>query len=140
LWRRKIRNGLSSAVCLFAALAVLAGCASSPDVFSTYRKQAVRDSSTPEAQTYLREFVASVGADLATLLAKCNTESAAHDTDQFELVFKVDHWGEPKAILVNPQTDVASCVASGFFYFKFPHPDARFEKTGLVLMLPIKVE
>jgi hypothetical protein len=55
-------------------------------------------------------------------------------------VFKVDHWGEPKAILVDPKTDVSTCVASGFWYFTFPHPAARFEKTGLVLRLPITIQ
>lgn len=59
--------------------------------------------------------------------------------DSFERVFKVNHWGEPKAILVNPSTDVSDCVASGFWYFTFPHPAPRFEKRGLVLLLPIRV-
>lgn len=124
---------------IFAAL-MLAGCASSPDVFTTYRRQAVKDFSTPEAQAYMQGFFPAIGADLATLLKKCTTDFPAEQTVSFELVFKVDHWGEPKAILVAPQTDVSTCVASGFFYFTFPHPAARFEKTGLVLLMPIKLK
>ena len=133
---------------------VLAGCAASPEVpqapatvetpdapdeFEEQRKQAVEDSRTPEAKAYERDFYPAIGPDLANLLKKCTAEFPAEDVDSFEMVFKVDHWGEPKAILVNPVTDVSQCVARGFWYFEFPHPDARFEETGLVLLLPIRI-
>ena len=113
---------------------------SSPDVFDVHRKQAVKDSQTPEARAYARDFYPAIGQDLANLLKKCTTEFPAADIDSFELVFKVDHWGEPKAVLVDPVTAVSSCVAKGFWYFRFPHPAERFEKTGLVLLLPIAIE
>jgi len=123
---------------LVSALAVTA-CVSSPDGFEARRKQAVKDAKTPEARTYEREFYPAIGQDMANLLKKCTTEFPADQIDSFEMVFKIDHWGEPKAILVDPVTDVSTCVASGFWYFTFPHPDARFEKSGLVLLLPIKI-
>jgi hypothetical protein len=116
-----------------------AGCASSTDPFSSHRRQAVKDSRTPEGRAYEQEFYPAIGPDLTNLLKKCTTEFPAKEGDSFELVFKVDHWGEPKAVLVNPVTDLSTCVASGFWYFTFPHPHAKFEKTGLVLLLPIKV-
>jgi hypothetical protein len=116
-----------------------AGCASSPDPFTSNRRQAMKDSRTPEARAYEQEFYPAIGADLTNLLKKCTTEFPAKEGDSFELVFKIDHWGEPKAILVSPVTDVSTCVASGFWYFTFPHPDARFEKSGLVLLLPVKI-
>ena len=125
---------------LAATALSLAGCASTPDVFTTYRKQAVKDSSTPEAQAYLQALLPAVGADLARLLEKCTTEFPADATSSFELVLKIDHWGEPKAALVQPNTGVSSCVAQGSFYFTYPHPAARFEKTGLVVMLPVSVK
>jgi hypothetical protein len=124
---------------LVASLAVIAGCATSPDPFAAHRKQAMKDSRTPEGRAYEQEFFPAIGPDLADLLKKCTTEFPSKEGDSFELVFKVDHWGEPKAILVDPVTDVSTCVASGFWYFTFPHPDPRFEKTGLVLLLPIKI-
>ena len=124
---------------LLACLLVFTGCASSPDVFEVHRKQAVKDSRTPEARAYEREFYPAIGQDLANLLKKCTTEFPAAEINSFELVFKVDHWGEPKAVLVNPVTEVSSCVAGGFWYFSFPHPDERFAKTGLMLLLPIKI-
>jgi len=118
----------------------LAGCASTSDVFEVHRKQAVKDSRTPEARAYEREFYPAIGQDFASLLKKCTADTPAADNVSFELVFKVDHWGEPKAILVNPVTDVSSCVASGFWYFRFPHPAERFAKTGLVLLLPVEIK
>ncbi len=113
---------------------------SSPDVFEVHRKQAVKDSRTPEARAYEREFYPAIGQDLANLLKKCTADTPDSDNVSFELVFKVDHWGEPKAILVNPVTDVSSCVAKGFWYFRFPHPSERFAKTGLVLLLPVEIK
>ena len=134
-------------------LVALAGCVStpevpvpeapspevSPDVFEVHRRQAVEDSQTPEAKAYEREFYPAIGQDLTNLLKKCTAEFPVAETDSFELVFRVDHWGEPKAILVSPVTDLSQCVARGFWYFKFPHPDPRFAEEGLVLLLPIKI-
>lgn len=129
-------------------LAALAGCVStpkvpppeeSPDVFEVHRRQAVMDSQTPEAKAYEREFYPTIGEDLTRLLQKCTAEFPATDVDSFEMVFRIDHWGEPKAILVDPVTEVSQCVARGFWYFKFPHPDPRFAEKGLVLLLPIKI-
>jgi len=117
----------------------VAGCAASPDLFAAHRKQAVKDSLTPEGRAYEEKFYPAIGPDLTNLLKKCTTEFPVEEGGSFELVFKVDHWGEPKAILVNPVTDLTNCVASGFWYFTFPHPDPRFEKTGLVLLMPIKI-
>src|SRR4030095_10203050 len=122
------------AVFFCGVLALASGCVSSPGVFEVHRKQAVKDSQTPEARAYEREFYPAIGQDLANLLKKCTTEFPSPEIDSFELVFKVDHWGEPKAVLVDPVTDLSSCVAAGFWYFRFPHPDERFAKTGLVLL------
>ncbi len=123
--------------CLLASSLMLAGCATSRDVFEVHRRQALKDARTPEARAYEHDFYPAIGEDLTRLLQKCTTEFPAAGIDSFELVFKVDHWGEPKAILVNPMTQVSECVAKGFWYFIFPHPDKRFEKTGLVLLMPI---
>ena len=117
----------------------MAGCASSPDVFEANRSQAVRDSQTPEARSYVQAFYPAIGQDLANLLKKCTADFPATEIDSFELVFRVDPWGEPKAVLVKPMTDVSGCVASGFWYFRFPHPDARFAETGLAVLLPISI-
>ena len=54
--------------------------------------------------------------------------------------FRIDHWGEPKAVLVNPVTDVSSCVAKGSWYFTFPHPGERFAKEGLAILMPISIK
>jgi hypothetical protein len=124
----------------FAFVLALAGCATSTDPFEINRRQAVKDSQTPEGRAYEREFYPAIGPDLTRLLKKCTTEFPTATDGSFELVFRVDHWGEPKAILVNPATDVSTCVASGFWYFTFPHPHERFEKTGLALLLPVKIE
>ena len=94
----------------------------------------------PEAKAYERDFYPAIGQDLANLLKKCTAEFRAAEIDSFEMVFRVDHWGEPKAVLVDPVTDVSSCVANGFWYFKFPHPDQRFAETGLTLLLPIAIK
>jgi len=118
---------------------VVVGCASSPDVFESNRRQAAKDSRTPEAKAYEQKFYPAIGQDLANLLKKCTDEFPRAEIDSFELVFRVDHWGAPKAVLVKPVTDVSSCVASGFWYFKFPHPDPRFEKTGMALLMPISI-
>jgi len=124
-----------------AAIAVsLAACVSSPDVFTTYRERAAKDFRTPEAQAYVEALLPAVGADLAALLKRCVAEYPEDTSASFELVFNIDHWGEPKAILVGPKTAVSTCVASGFFLFSFPRPDARFEKSGLTMMLPIGLE
>jgi hypothetical protein len=127
---------------LFLASALFfAGCASSPDdPFEANRRQAVKDSQTPEARSYEREFYPAIGQDMANLLKKCTSEFPAEEIDSFEMVFRIDHWGEPKAVLVNPVTDVSSCVAKGFWYFKFPHPDERFAKTGMALLLPVTIK
>jgi len=137
---RERLTGFLFCACLLACALVVAGCASSTDVFEVHRKQAVKDSRTPEALAYARDFYPAIGQDFANLLKKCTTEFPAAEVDSFELVFKVDHWGEPKAILVNPVTDVSSCVARGFWYFRFPHPAERFAKAGLVLLLPVTVK
>jgi len=118
----------------------LAACASSPDVFEVNRKQAVKDSRTPEAKAYEQKFYPAIGQDLADLLKKCTSEFPAAEVDSFELVFRIDHWGEPKAVLVKPMTEVSRCVATGFWYFTFPHPDARFSETGMALLLPISIK
>lgn len=123
------------------AFAIFAGgCASSPDVFEVNRKQAVKDSRTPEAKAYEREFYPAIGQDLANLLKRCTTEFPAADGDSFELVFRIDHWGEPKAVLVKPVTHVSKCVATGFWYFTFPKPDERFAQTGMALLLPVAIK
>ena len=125
----------------FAALVLaVAGCASSPDLFTAHRKQAVKDSQTPEGRAYADKLYPAIGPDLTNLLKKCTAEFPGEPGNSFEMVFRIDHWGEPKAILVNPSTDVSDCVASGFWYFSFPHPAARFEKTGLVLLMPIRID
>lgn len=117
---------------------MVGACATTRDEFTVHRRQAVKDSGTPEGKAYERQFYPAIGQALAGLLKKCSGDFPA-ETDSFELVFKVDHWGEPKAVLVNPVTDLSSCVATGFWYFKFPLPDARFAKKGMVLMLPIRI-
>jgi hypothetical protein len=122
-----------------AITSLLAACASSPDVFASYRERAVKDYRTPEAQAYVQALLPVIGADLASLLKECATEFPEDSSPSFELVFHVDHWGEPKAILVDPRTSVSACVASGVFLFAFPHPPARFEKGGLTMMLPIAI-
>jgi hypothetical protein len=119
---------------------VVAGCASSPDLFEQQRQQAVKDSRTPEAKAYQREFYPAIGQDMANLLKRCTREFPEVEADSFELVFRVDHWGEPKVILARPLNRVSECVAQGFWYFSFPHPDERFAKTGLTLLLPIRIE
>jgi len=133
--RRPFRAAFS-----FVALVMLAGCASSPDVFEVNRKQAVKDSRTPEAKAYEREFYPAIGQDLANLLKKCTDEFPKGEVDSFELVFRIDHWGAPKAVLVKPMTDLSGCVATGFWYFKFPQPDERFAETGMALILPISIK
>jgi hypothetical protein len=127
----------------------LAGCASppvrdlgpgtGPDLFEEHRRQALKDSQTPEAKAYEREFYPAIGQDLANLLKKCTNEFSEEEIDSFELVFRIDHWGEPKAILVDPITDLSQCVARGLWYFKFPQPDPKFTEEGLALLLPIKI-
>lgn len=124
----------------FLFVLAIAGCASSPDVFEVNRRQAVKDSQTPEAKVYERDFYPAIGQDLASLLKKCTADFPAAANDSFELVFRIDHWGEPKAVLVNPATDVSNCVAAGFWYFKFPQPHERFAKTGMALILPISIK
>ena len=109
------------------------------DPFEATRRQAVQDSNTTEGRAYERQFLPAIAADLARLLKKCSADFPAAADGSFELVFRVDHWGEPKAILVNPATDVSTCVASGFWYFTFPRPDEKFEKTGMALLLPISI-
>jgi hypothetical protein len=125
--------------CLLASSLMLVGCTTAPDQFEAHRRQALKDSRTPEARAYEREFYPAIGEDLTRLLQKCTAEFPAAGIDAFELVFKVDHWGEPKAILVNPMSEVSECVAKGFWYFTFPHPGERFEKTGLVLLMPVRL-
>ena len=126
--------------CLPACVLAVAGCTSSPDVFEMNRRQALEDARTPEARAYELEFLPVIGPGLARLLEKCTVEFPAAERAPFELVFRVDHWGEPKAVLVNPVTDLSACVATGFWYFEFPHPDERFAKTGLAILLPVRIE
>ena len=109
-------------------------------MFETNRKQAVKDSQTPEARAYEQKFYPAIGQDLANLLKKCTDEFPGTEIDSFELVFRIDHWGAPKAVLVKPVTDVSSCVATGFWYFAFPHPHERFAETGMALLLPISIK
>ena len=126
-------------ICLVAFALAMAGCATSPDVFDVNRRQAVKNSQTPEAKDYVQAFYPAIGQDLANLLKKCTSDFPAAEVDSFELVFRIDRWGEPKAVLVKPVTDLTTCVATGFWYFRFPHPDRRFEKTGLALLMPISI-
>ena len=113
---------------------------SSPDVFEQNRRQAVKDSQTPEAKAYEQQFYPAIGQDLANLLKKCTDEFPREAVDSFELVFRIDHWGAPKAVLVKPVTPVSQCVASGFWYFRFPQPHERFAETGMALLLPISIK
>jgi len=137
---RRFTYGWAARLGFMVFALAIAGCASSPDVFEEHRRQAVKDARTPEARTYEREFYPAIGQDMANLLKKCTTEFPAAEIDSFEMVFRIDHWGEPKTILVRPATEVSECVAKGFWYFAFPHPDERFAKTGLVLLLPISIK
>ena len=133
-------RAIDRALILVAFAAVIAGCASAPNDFEMQRRQAVKDSGTPEAQAYEREFYPAIGQDLANLLKKCITEFPAAGNDSFEMVFRIDHWGEPKAVLVNPVTNVSGCVAKGSWYFTFPHPGERFAKEGLAILMPISIK
>ena len=149
---------LDRALILGASVLALAGCSTAPaptpapgpapvpaaetapNDFEAQRSQAVKDSETPEAQAYEREFYPAIGQDLANLLKKCTTEFPPDEGGSFEMVFRIDHWGEPKAVLVDPVTDLSSCVARGSWYFTYPHPDERFEKTGLAILMPISIK
>lgn len=153
-------RAIDRALILVAAVLVMAGCAtaparapeSQPDVapapvtgpapndFEAQRRQAVKDSQTPEARAYERQFYPAIGPDLANLLKKCTQEFPAAGADSFEMVFRIDHWGEPKAVLVDPVTDLSSCVARGSWYFTYPHPDERFSRTGLAVLVPISIQ
>jgi hypothetical protein len=130
---------LGAAFSFVGAALVLAACAS-PGPFETNRVQAVKDFRTPEGKAYQQEFYPAIGADLRNLLEKCTAEFPAKDAASFEIVFRIDHWGEPKAILVNPVTDLSSCVASGAFYFTYPHPGEKFGEQGVALLVPIKID
>jgi hypothetical protein len=57
----------------------LAGCVSSPDLFTAHRRQAVRDFSAPEAQAYMQVLLPAIGADLANLMKKCTTEFSGEE-------------------------------------------------------------
>ena len=153
-------RAIDRALILVAAVLAMAGCATAPvpaptpepdaapapaaepapNDFEAQRQQALRDSETPEAQAYEREFYPAIGQELANLLKKCTTEFPATADDSFEMVFRIDHWGEPKAVLVDPVTDLSSCVARGSWYFTYPHPGEKFSSTGLAVLVPISIE
>ena len=136
---RSARKTPPTRAAFFFVALTLAGCASSPDVFEQNRRQAARDWRTPEAKAYASAFYPAIGQDLANLLKKCTADFPRDEIDTFDLVFRIDHWGEPKAVVANPVTDVSNCVAQGFWYFTFPHPDKRFEKTGMAMLMPISI-
>jgi hypothetical protein len=113
--------------------------ADEPDVFDLNREQAVKDSATPEGKAYGREFYPAIGQELASLLDKCTTEFPSMEGDSFEMVFRIDHFGEPKAVLVRPMTKVSECVAKGAWYFTYPRPDEKFTQLGVALLVPITI-
>ena len=109
------------------------------DDFKAYRKQAVKNARTSEGKAYERDLYPAIGADLSKLLKKCTTDFPSPEGESFELVIKIDRWGEPKVMLARPLTDLSQCVARGSWYFSFPLPDARFAKKGLAVLLPITI-
>ena len=124
---------------------MIAGCATAPhapaelDEFDVHREQALKDSSTPEGKAYGREFYPAIGQELARLLRKCTTEFPSVEGDSFDMVFRIDHFGEPKALLVRPMTEVSECVAKGAWNFTYPRPDEKFTQLGVALLVPIKI-
>jgi len=110
------------------------------DEFESHREQALQDSATPEGQAYEREFFPAIGQPLADLLKKCTTDFPTADGDSFEMVFRIDHFGEPKALLVRPVTEVSECVAKGAWYFAYPRPDENYSGLGVALLVPITIK
>jgi len=128
-----------SCACFLAFALVFSAPSAARDEFKALRKQALKNSRTAEGKAYVRELYPAIGQDLANLLKKCTGEFPVAGVDSFEMVFRIDHFGEPKAILVRPLTDLSQCVARGFWYFRFQVPDKRFAKKGLALLLPISI-
>jgi len=144
LWRVSARQLAFAFVVL-----VIAGCATKRDQvdkvdqldeFDVHREQALKDSETPEGEAYGREFYPAIGQELARLLDKCSTEFPSEEGDAFEMVFRIDHFGEPKAVMVRPITEVSECVAKGAWYFTYPRPDERFSELGVALLMPITIK
>jgi hypothetical protein len=111
-----------------------------PDEFDVHREQALKDSETPEGKAYEREFFPAIGQELADLLNKCTAEFPSAEGDSFEMVFRIDHFGEPKALMVRPLTEMSECVAKGAWYFTYPRPDERFTELGVALLVPIMIK
>jgi|KBSSwiStaDraftv2_1062776.scaffolds.fasta_scaffold15269_7 hypothetical protein len=144
LWRVSARQLAFAFVVL-----VIAGCATKRDQvdkvdqldeFDVHREQALKDSETPEGKAYEREFYPAIGQELADLLNKCSTEFPSVEGDSFEMVFRIDHFGEPKAVMVRPMTEMSECVANGAWYFTYPRPDEKFTQLGVALLVPIKIK
>jgi len=136
--------------CLPAAALLIAGCAAAPDApvatvpaagpdeFDVHREQAEMDSRTPEGQKYEHELIPAIGQPLADLLKKCTAEFPGAE-ESFELMFRIDRFGEPKAVLANPVTDLSECVAKGAWYFAYPRPDEKYTGLGIAVLVPIRI-
>lgn len=130
----------------------MVGCATAPsaphspdvseelDVFEEHRAQALKDLATPEGRAYEREFHPAIGPELAKLLDKCTREFPSAQGDSFEMVFRIDHFAEPKAVLVKPTTELSECVARGAWYFVFPRPDEKYTGLGVALLVPVRIQ
>jgi hypothetical protein len=134
--------------CFLIAVLTIAGCASAPeapdvsdemDEFDVHLEQALKDSATPEGKAYESEFYPAIGQELANLLQKCTAEFPSAEGDSFDMVFRIDHFGEPKALLVKPVTELSECVAKGAWYFTYPRPDAKYTELGVALLVPITI-
>lgn len=140
---------------VLAAVLAIAGCASAPaapdepdapqvsdepDAFDVHREQAVKDAATPEGKAYEREFFPAIGQELTDVLNRCTTEFPSAEGDSFEMVFRIDHFGEPKAVLVKPLTELSECVAKGAWYFVYPRPDEKYTGLGVALLVPVTIK
>ncbi len=64
----------------------------------------------------------AIGADLASAVNRCVTQTENADARPFALVANLSQKGRAMDIAVRPDTNVAQCLAKAYGLIKFPPP------------------
>lgn len=77
---------------------------------------------TAAYKRYERPMFNAVNGELATRMRTCMARFESPDTQPFIVVFNIQADGHPSDIEAQPETNLATCFASGLASIRFPPP------------------
>ena len=90
-------------------------------------------------QAYQKELWRSIGQDMANLMRGCFPQEAKMDAKSFTFVADVRASGTLGRVRIEPSTPMTRCFSAGFAKFAFPKPPSDYEKTGMPIVIQMKI-